>query len=309
MPQLVKPRFAPALSNLPLSHQGKTRDTFEVPQHHKILAVVATPRLSTHNVIHESVVPFKEEVLTALVVFWLTEVLQAAGIRHHLFAFGAKIFDHLPGRKADYPEGSHYRTLLVKRLKMIPIEFIYRSYLMGTLYKLNQEGKDPYGLQLPDKLPLMTHFKSPLFTPTDKSETDDPLDYRRVMNAEKKASEISRKAYTIVSKYLKPKGIVLVDSKFELGEDDGGGIVLADEIATPDSSRYCEASQIVEGQQPDWLDKQVARNEAERIWKGTSGPPITFSPKVIEKLSITYLEIFHRITGMELPQFQRTYLD
>jgi len=297
-------KFAPALSNLPLIYQGKTRDTFPCKSQDELF-IVATGRLSTHNIIHLSRVPQKPEVLTALTVFWLIHVLEKHGIRHHLIAYGDEIYRHLPGKRSDYPLDLHHRAIVVKKLMVIPVEFILRGYLGGSLGKLYLKGlPNPYGNILEPGLQLMAPFSPPIFTPTDKSDTDDPLNGADVARSHPQACRISLQTFTLVRDHMRSLGLEFVDSKFELGLDDSGRVVLADEIATPDSSRFCRLSDIKLGVEPPWLDKQIARDEAERIWGDGPKVPLEFSPKIIQKLSDTYLDLFATIAGMELHDFQ-----
>lgn len=307
---IENPRFVPALKNLPLVHQGKTRDTFATKSLRNLL-VVATQRLSTHNVIHRSEVPFKDQVLTALTVFWATNTLSPNQIRHHVVAHGRKIYDFLPGSPSDYPDDLHYRAIVVQKLTMVPVEFIYRSYLTGSLYKeyYSKQLPNPYRIHLPEGLKKMSPFTSPIFTPTEKSENDDPIDSAMTRSMFSSASDISEKVFYLTQLRLRHVGLELVDSKLEIGYDGTGRVVVADEIVTPDSSRFVEHSSIKLGEEPPWLDKQIARDEAERIWNGGPKAPLTFLPDVVSKVSSTYLSIFRRITGMELGVFKKCHLD
>lgn len=309
---IEKPKFIPIIENLPLIHQGKTRDTFETrdPAH---LLIVATDRLSTHDIIHRCNVLHKGEVLTALTVFWITQLLGSdTRINHHLKAYGKEIYDYLPGQRADYPDDLHYRAIIVRRLDMIPVEFIYRSYLSGSLFKKYYSiGIDnPYGVELGKNLKLMCRFRTPVFTPTEKSATDDPLRSLNVRHYHPAASEMTLRAFSLIQAYLRSRNIVLIDGKFEAGKFlESDTVAVGDEIATPDSSRFCEFSEIKEGKDPSWLDKQIARDEAERIWGSEPKRPLAFGPELVDKLSDTYRRLLARITDLDLQEFQNQYLD
>ena len=302
-------QFPPALDTVPLFHQGKTRDTFPTASAGTLL-IVATERLSTHNVIHQSAVPYKAQVLTALTIFWLKRVLEQQGIAHHLVAYGPAIYEHLQGDRSQYPDDLHLRAIVVKKLKMIPIEFIFRAYLAGSLYRsFYSKGKeDPYGLRLLPGLELMHEFPDPAFTPTQKSADDEPMDAADVWFIQAKAVNLARNTFLSVRRHMRDRGLELVDSKFEIGLNEKEDVVLADEVATPDSSRFCRRSDIKLGQEPPWLDKQVARDEAERIWAGGEKAPLTFNPGVVQRLSDTYFEVFAGITGMHLKEFQGRFM-
>ena len=300
------PKFTPALDSLLMIYQGKSRDTFETNSYDKML-IVATKRLSTHNIVHVSEIPYKDQVLTALTVFQLKDLLEKAGIRHHLVAYGTDIYRYLPGKRSDYPSDLHHRAIVVKKLKVIPVEFIFRGYLAGSLFdKFYSKGRpNPYGVLLEPGLQLMTQFPVPLFTPTEKSATDDPLDATETITKYSGAFDLSLTVFKIARNHLNNLGLELVDSKFEVGFDAEGNLTVADEIVTPDSSRFCDLLEIKIGQNPPWLDKQIARDAAERIWGTGKKYPLEFSPEIVRKLSETYLEIFRRITGFSLQEFQQ----
>lgn len=300
----------PLLSHLPLLHQGKTRDTFTC-RDWGVLLVVASDRISTHNVVHKSLIPYKGEVLTALTVFWLARFLDKMRVQNHLTAYGKKIRNYLPHPKTEYPFVLEHRGIIVERLEMVPVEFILRYYLAeaGSFYRdYYAKGiPDPYGVDLPPGIPVMHRFEQPIFTPTDKSATDEPLRTERVLKEYRPEYEAAVIALERVRAHLNSCGIEIVDTKFEMGHDPFQNVVLADEIATPDSSRFCELADIREGVESKWLDKQIARDEAERIWGASHGPPLEFPPEVVKRISDTYLLIFERITGKSLNQFQKEW--
>jgi phosphoribosylaminoimidazole-succinocarboxamide synthase len=182
----VQPKYPISFDGAPhglrFLYQGKTRETWTLPNWPFLLLMVTSQRLSTHNVVHKSLIPLKDQVLTALTIFWLTQVLQK--IPHHLVAYGRRIYDYLP--KSDYPADLHLHALITRRLEIILVEFIWRAYLAGSLWKkfysklregMSEEEMrelDPYGLNLPLGLPYMHRFDTPIFTPTRKSEHDEP---------------------------------------------------------------------------------------------------------------------------------------
>lgn len=288
-------------------HQGKARDTYTAKDE-KYLMQVASDRISTHNVVHKSTVPEKGEVLTMLTVFWLTEVLK---LPHHLVSWGSRIFDYvpeplLPRQSHLKSSGLHYRALIVRKLDMVPREFILRRYLTGSLLKAYRAGEDPYGIHLPDGLNEMKYFDTPIFTPTEKSEDDDPVDSK---DTEIRFPDEVRLAYTAfqrVERHLREVGISLVDTKLEFGRA-GYESVLADELFTPDSSRFVCADTISEGSAPPWLDKQVVRDEAERLWSGGQKFPLEFTPEVIEKTASVYKQLLHTITGRSIEEWRKQF--
>lgn len=294
------------IENLTLLHRGKTRDTYEIDEH--FLLIVASDRVSTHNVVHSSDISKKGEVLTALTVFWLEKVLHE--YPHHLVAFGRNIFDYLPGDWWQYPKNLSLRAIVVRRLSIIPIEFIFRNYLCGSLYSNYYEKgiPNPYGLDIPAGLPKMCKFDAAVFTPTEKSKTDDPTNAREVELKYKEATELAKSVFLKTRSFVKSRNLEIIDGKLEIGVDHKGQHFLADEVATPDSSRYTILGSVRPGQDPIWLDKQILRDEAESVWAGGKKEPLLFSTEITAKAKEKYKQIFHQITGKELKSFQDDYL-
>jgi phosphoribosylaminoimidazole-succinocarboxamide synthase len=302
----------PVLTNLPLLHQGKTRDSFTLPRVGRrtrhVHLVVATDRVSTHNVVHKSSIPLKGEVLTFLTIFWLRDVLGAAGVKHHLIAWGKRIYDFLPGKQEDYPGDLHRRAIVVETLSMIPVEFIYRAYLAGSLWSdyYSKGLLNPYGVDLPKGLSLMTKFEDlegfnrPIFTPTEKSETDPPLpsaETQQKYPQETQETSLGFRVYELGRRHLSSCGLELVDTKFEMGRDRRGVLKLGDEALTLDSSRFTQLSEIRLGLNPTWRDKQVARNTAEAVWAGGPKIPLVFPEELVADISRIYCEVLEQVTG------------
>ncbi len=158
------------IPGLTLIHEGKVRMTYEIPGHPDLLFVVATNRVSTHDTVHKSLIQQKGENLVSLTVFWMDTILK--DIPNHLVAYGRKIYKYLP-KELQYPFGLHLCGVIVHRLNMIPVEFVYRSRMAGSLWtKYYAQGKpNPYGLDLPLGLRLMSPFADIVFTPTQKLTT------------------------------------------------------------------------------------------------------------------------------------------
>ena len=302
---MSKLSFPPLIRNISRVYQGKVRDSHEIPGHPDLLLIIATSRVSTHNVIHLNSIPYKNQVLTALTIFWLKHLFEQAGIPHHLVAYGREIYKYLPGSRSDYPDDLHLYAIIVKKLTIIPIEFIFRSYMAGSLWKgYLKDGKNPYGLNLESGLQLMSPFDPPLFTPTEKSEKDDPVTVAYVESAHPEASALAARAFNQIREYLLVHHIELVDSKFEIGFDIVGKLYVADEISTPDSSRFTDLHKIKRGREPVWLDKQPLRDEAEKVWGDGPKKPLLFSSSAVQQTSARYLDIFQRITRQSLEDFQ-----
>lgn len=268
------------------------------------MLTVATDRVSTHNIVHRSIIPKKGHALTALTVFWMKE--QLPGIMTHLVAFGDGIWNYIPRQASS--DDLMFRALVIRKLTMIPVEFIFRSRMAGSLWKdWYQKGlTNPYGLQLSRGLQLMSPFEETAFTPTDKSDTDDPLNELATVRQYPRAYELALKAYEIGREFAVNSGIEIIDGKFEVGVDSYGQVVLGDECLTPDSCRFVRDDGITVGQDPAWLDKQYLREEAEHIWAGGPKSPITFSPEVIRETTLRYEQIVEALTGVSLEAFQAT---
>lgn len=266
-----RPYISP--NSLTCIHQGKVRDTFALPRHPDLLFVVTTDRISTHNIVHDSTIKGKGCALNQIVLFWMTQGLE--GIPNHLVAFGDRIYDYLPS--GSYPVDLRERAIVVRKLNMLPVEFIFRSRMAGTLWKGSSQGiPNPYGLDLPTGLKLMSPFEKTIFTPTDKSETDEPLNAKETICHYGLAYQLALRAYQMGRAFAHARGIEIIDGKFEIGSDAAGNLLLADECLTPDSCRFVEASRITIGEDPDWMDKQYVREEAERIWEKQERAPLVF---------------------------------
>lgn len=294
------------VKGLPLHHHGKVRETYVVPDHPKLLLMVASDRLSTHNVVHKTHVPGKGELLTALSVFWTLEVLK--DVPHHVVAYGKRIYDFLP--RDEYASGLHYRALLIRQLAMLRVEFVWRKYLAGSLFAAYEQGKDPYGLGLPPGLPKMWEFSESALTPTRKSKGDEPLRAAVIRRQFLEAAALTAKVFRRIAYHLEPLGVAEIDGKFEVGWDaERREWVLADEFGTGDSSRFTWRSRIELGRDPPWLDKEVFREAAARQWGSGPRVSLTFSDDVVEEGLAVYHEAFETITGLTLREFQRMYFD
>ncbi len=289
------------------AHQGKVRETYiHSPER---LIQVASDRISTHDVVHHSHIPHKGEVLTILTIFWLTNILET--LPNHLIAWGRGVEAYFPSEVIDQYPDLRYRTLVVQNLEMIPVEFILRRYLTGSALKHYRADEDPYGLVLPPGLAQMTRFEEPQFTPTKKleRENDPPLRSTHIAAKYPKVLKLIARAFDLVEQHLVERTVSLVDTKLEIGVATGDKVhILADEVFTPDSSRYVYTADIQEGVEPTWLDKQVVRNEVEHLCAGGPIVPCTFSEEVIEQTGCQYLALLELITGKTLQEWH-SFLD
>lgn len=285
-------------------HQGKVRDTFALPQHPNLLIVVTTDRISTHNIVHKSTICEKGYSLNQIVVFWMTQGLK--DIPNHLVAFGNRIYNYFPSGR--YPVDLRDRAIVVRKLDMLPVEFIFRSRMAGSLWKnfYSKRIPNPYGLDLQENLKLMSPFEETIFTPTDKSETDEPLNAEETLSRYGPAYRLALQAYETGRALALRCGIEIIDGKFEIGSDADGNLMLADECLTPDSCRFVEKGKISIGEDPEWMDKQYVREMAEHIWGNQEKTPLLIRPEIIQETSARYRKITHMLTGQSIDDFSRS---
>ena len=187
---------------------------------------------------------------------------------------------------------------------MIPVEFIVRDFMAGSLWNdyYSKGLPNPYGIELPPGLKLMSKFAGTIFTPTDKSATDDPINTQETTMLYRDAYDLVYEVYTDCRDFAATKSIRIIDGKFEIGVDPNTHeITLGDECSTPDSCRFVPMQEvIVEGKNPTWLDKQPVREEAERVWAGDPKVPLTLSDEICEKTSMIYSNLVYTLTGSEI---------
>ena len=290
---------------------GKVRDTFRNPVSLTERFIVSSNRVSTHNVSHLTEFPQKGEILNALPIFWAQKVF-GEDVPTHLIAWGKRIYDHLPKVTVNiYHPRLHYFGVIARQQNVTPTEFILRRRKAGSLDRACRDGwkdfggVDPYGYgNAHSNLPLMHRFDEPLFTPTRKSKDDEPRDHSAVRQESPFETDLLAKVFAYGEKYLAERGITLVDAKGE-----ASGAMLVDEWLTGDCCRMAWTKDVREGQEPPWLDKEVVRQEAMRMWGTGPKIPLRFSDDTVKNAMTRYHEAFEAITGMPLSSFQREYMD
>ncbi len=321
MPKLSPAREAvPLLPGLQLLNRGKVRDTYRLDDEHLLL--LASDGVSIFDVVLNALVPQKGQVLAALSHFWLT-FLGDQGIHTHLVAAGADIDTFLPQSLRNNPEVQS-RSMTVKRLGMLPVEFIARGYLTGSAFAAYAESREvgdhllPPGLQDGDKLPRV------LDTPTTKAQEghDQSLSASRIRALYPDETYWLMAAYQLISAFAEKRGIVFADTKLEFGRKADGEAFIADEAGTPDSSRYWDKLAWLESRKPDSsrkappaLDKQLAR-----IWGKAHGVEkvrpeneadvseahqLIVPDSLIRALTQTYRYILWRLTDFTLEGYFR----
>lgn len=301
-------------------HRGKVRDTYKLPDK-EVLLVIATNRVSIFDFVLPAIIPDKGAILSALTIFWLTEVL--TDIPNHLVTYGRGIDQHLPESIRNC-SALHHCAIVVNRLNMLPIECVVRGYLTGNGWKEYQSTNGiVYGVQLEQGLHDGSQIlPSPLFTPTSKEEIehDKPVTLQSVIDAYGTwPQDKSLTIYNRVATFCSNRRLIFADTKFEFG-DDG---TLADEVATPDSSRIWDVQEwgnaCHRNEPPPSFDKQIVREWGKRHgvnnFKNPADPDalafvagLTVPHEIIELTGRKYGEVFHRLTGRSLSEFQQTIL-
>ncbi|KAI8332800.1 phosphoribosylaminoimidazole-succinocarboxamide synthase [Chlamydoabsidia padenii] len=286
---------------LKLVARGKVRDLYEVDD--KSLLFVATDRISAFDVIMKNSIPGKGKILTQLSLFWFNLLKDV--LPNHLITAN---FDEMPSNVQQYRSQLEGRSILVKKMRVLPIEAIVRGYITGSgLKEYNQKGTIcdiplPEGLVESQKLPQV------LFTPSTKAEIGDhdenihPSKMVEILGDKALADQVEQAAvalYTKARDYAAEKGIIIADTKFEFGLDENNQLVVVDEVLTPDSSRFWPADKYEAGRVQESFDKQFLRNYLEAIGfdKHTS---IELPTDVTDNTLAKYKEAYSLLTGNEI---------
>ena len=290
-----------ALTSLPLLARGKVRDNYAVGEYR--ILMVASDRISAFDVIMGEPIPGKGELLTRMALFWFDKL-------------GHLCPNHLTG---DAPESVvsaseaplvRGRSMLVKRLKPIPVEAVVRGYLAGSGWAEYQHNQQVCGVPLPAGLKNASKLPEPIYTPAAKAEMgehDENITFERTvemigLDLATRIRDISIDIYKAAAEIALTKGIIIADTKFEFGLDNDGTLVLMDEVLTPDSSRYWPIDGYAEGKNPPSFDKQFLRDWLETAqvngqpW-GKTAPAPTLPAEVIANTSAKYQEALTRLTA------------
>ena len=275
--------------------QGKVRDIYDLGDK---LLMVATDRISAFDYILPDEIPYKGKVLTQLSIFWFD--LLSDVVDNHIVSTDVADLPSEFKPYADYLDG---RFMLVKKAQMFPVECIVRGYLTGSGLKSYQKDGTVCGIKLPAGLTEASKLPEVLFTPSTKAEIgghDENISFERcaeLIGDEAAATlrDLTIKIYTTAADHARANGIIIADTKFEFGTIDGK-VVLADEVLTPDSSRFWPADTYKEGEVQPSFDKQFVRNWLNANWDRTGEPP-HLPADVIEKTSEKYIQAYELITG------------
>ncbi|MEP6642954.1 MAG: phosphoribosylaminoimidazolesuccinocarboxamide synthase [Acidobacteriaceae bacterium] len=284
---------------LNLHASGKVRDVYQLSSEH--LLFVATDRISAFDYVLATGIPHKGRVLTQLSLFWF-EFLRSL-VPNHLVA--ADVAQYPPGVQK-YSAQLQGRSMLVRRAEMFPVECVVRGYISGSAWKEYKANGSVCGIKLPVGLKESDQLPEPIFTPATKATTghDENIPFsemEKILGREtsEKLRELTLAIYRKASEYALQKGIIIADTKFEFGRT-AAGITLADEVLTPDSSRFWPADKYKPGMAQESFDKQYVRDYLEEI-KWNKQPPAPALPdEVARKTSEKYLEAYQQLTGREL---------
>jgi phosphoribosylaminoimidazole-succinocarboxamide synthase len=277
---------------------GKVREMFDLGDR---LLFVATDRISAFDVIMPNGIPRKGEVLTQISYFWFaqTESFQP----NHLLS---RASDPLPQSLQPFASQLAGRSMIVKKAKPLAIECVVRGYLAGSGWKEYQKSQTVCGIKLPRGLKESGELPEPIFTPATKAETghDENISFERAKrivgdDIAGQARAASLRIYNSARDYARQRGIIIADTKFEFGLDNGK-LILIDEVLTPDSSRFWPADRYASGRSQPSFDKQFVRDYLETLdWDKTPPGPM-LPPEVVAKTSAKYLEAYERLTGKKL---------
>jgi phosphoribosylaminoimidazole-succinocarboxamide synthase len=298
-----------SLGNTPLLGRGKVRDLYAVDDD---ILLVATDRISAFDHVLGTGIPGKGKILTQISLFWFD--LLADLVPNHIVTADV---DQFPATLAPFAAQLEGRSMLCKRAAMFPVECVARGYLAGSGWKEYKGGGTVCGIPLPAGLQDGSRLPERLFTPATKSQDgahDENISYAATAKllGEADAAELRRLTLAIYSKaaaHAESCGLILADTKFEFGRTGfgkagfgraGEGIILADEVLTPDSSRFWEASAWKPGGAQPSFDKQFVRDYLESIHWNKQAPAPSLPEEVVERTQAKYLEAFRRLTGRDL---------
>ena len=298
---MMAPLLQSDLRSLPLLARGKVRDNYAVGQDR--LLMVATDRLSAFDVVMGEPIPGKGVVLTQMALFWFAQL--AAIVPNHLTGDDPESVVR-PDERVQVRD----RSMLVKRLKPLPIEAVVRGYLSGSGWKEYQLQGEVCGVKLPPGLKNAAKLPTPIFTPATKAQLgdhDENIDFARMagtigLDLATQVRDTSLRLYVVAASIAFAKGIIIADTKFEFGLDAAGTLTLMDEVLTPDSSRFWPLEGYSDGANPPSYDKQFVRDWLEQVsvagrpWDKRAPAP-ALPPHVIALTAAKYRDALERLGG------------
>jgi phosphoribosylaminoimidazole-succinocarboxamide synthase len=286
------------LAGLPRPRRGKVRDVYELGE---TVLLVASDRLSAYDHVLRPGIPGKGKILTQLSTFWFGRLADLAP--HHLLATDPADF---PRSLAPFAGILRGRAVLARKARVVPFECVARGYLAGSAYREYRAGGAVCGIDLPAGLERASRLPEPIFTPATKAQAghDENVDFATMLRGTGgelagRLRDLTLALYGRGAAHAAARGLILADTKFEFGTDEGGRLLLVDEALTPDSSRYWDAAHWRPGKEPDSFDKQYVRNWLDGSGWDRESPPPELPPEVVAGTRDRYLEAFRRLTGRE----------
>jgi phosphoribosylaminoimidazole-succinocarboxamide synthase len=299
-PQLLDPVLIRTdFPELQLHASGKVRDVYVLDREH--LLFVATDRISAFDYILATGIPHKGRILTQISLFWFDFLRDI--VPNHLMTADVERY---PAAVRPYSDQLRGRSMIVMRAEMFPVECVVRGYISGSAWKEYKTTGRVCGIELPAALKESDKLPEPIFTPATKAVSghDENISFEQMTKIvghelSRQLRDISLKIYTKASDYAMQKGIIIADTKFEFGITRQG-ITLADEVLTPDSSRFWPGDKYQPGRAQDSYDKQYVRDYLEEIRWNKQPPAPALPPDVARRTSDKYLEAYRQLTGREL---------
>jgi len=293
----VSALYQSSIPGLELLARGKVRDIYRVDEDH--LLIVASDRLSAFDVVLPQPIPGKGEVLTRISNFWFART--ADMVPNHLSGIPVEDVVTDPDERARLGD----RAVVVRRLKALPVEAVVRGYIIGSGWKDYQKRGAVCGISLPAGLRLADKLPEAVYTPSTKAALgahDENIDFERTVSLmgrelAEKVRDTAVRIYTECATYARERGIIIADTKFELGLDADGRLHLIDEVLTPDSSRFWPADEYRPGISPPSFDKQFVRDYLETLDWNKTAPGPDLPQEIIEKTAAKYREAEQRLTG------------
>ena len=291
------PVFETSLKGLELLHRGKVRDVYAIDASRML--IVTSDRLSAFDVVLPDPIPDKGRVLTEISDFWFARTSHI--VQNHLTGLPVADFVRDPAERAML----EHRTIVVRRLRALPVEAVVRGYLIGSGWKEYQATGAICGIALPQGLRQADRLPQPIFTPATKAaagEHDENVSFETIagtIGAElaAKVRSTALAIYSFAAEHARARGIIIADTKFEFGVDDAGELVLIDEVLTPDSSRFWPVDRYAPGQSPPSFDKQYVRDYLETLTWNKKAPGPKLPAEVIEKTAANYRAALTRLTA------------
>ncbi|BCM89525.1 phosphoribosylaminoimidazole-succinocarboxamide synthase [Abditibacteriota bacterium] len=281
---------------------GKVRELFDAGEN---LVLVASDRISAFDVVLPTPIPDKGKILSTLSVFWFARTSHI--IDNHLLLHRVNDFPE-PLREYGLEHDWDGRAMLCRKAQVLPVECVVRGYLSGSGWTQYQQSGEVCGVKLPAGLRESDKLPTPIFTPTTKAQIgshDEAINWEQTVAilGQQKAEAVrdaSIALYEWVAQYALERSLILADTKFEFGEADGD-LIIVDEMATPDSSRFWDAAQYEPGRGQASFDKQFVRDYLQTLDWNKIAPGPQLPPDVVEKSRAKYVEAYDRLTGLNWP--------